>query len=107
MAELSEASFNQYDFPDIVEIIEKRLNDSGKNWRHVFKALVVLDYLVRNGSEAVVKYAKKNLHIIKTLKEFQYIDDEGRDQGANGMFFIIIYNLNLIADSPCNVFVFV
>lgn len=27
---------------------------------------------------------RENLYIIKTLKEFQYIDEEGRDQGANG-----------------------
>ena len=25
------------DFVDIMEVIDKRLNDKGKNWRHVFK----------------------------------------------------------------------
>ncbi len=69
---------------DIFYILGKRLNDSGKNWRHVFKALVVLDYLLRHGSDAVVEYSKVNIHVIKTLKEFQYIDEEGRDQGMNG-----------------------
>jgi len=27
-----------------------------------------------------VAYAKQNLYVIKTLKEFQYIDEDGRDQ---------------------------
>jgi epsin len=35
------------------------------------------------GSENVLLYFKNNLYIIKTLKEFQYIDDDGKDQGAN------------------------
>eukprot|EP00842_Homolaphlyctis_polyrhiza_P003700 jgi/Hompol1/4330/HPOL_003620-RA len=83
MAEISEYSHNQRDFVDIMEIIDKRLNDSGKNWRHVFKSLTLLEYLIKNGAETVVAHARNNLHVIKTLKEFQYIDDEGRDQGAN------------------------
>lgn len=36
------------------------------------------------GSESVVKYARENLYIVKTLKEFQYIDEDGKDQGSNG-----------------------
>lgn len=66
-------------------MIDKRLNDKGKNWRHVLKALKVLDYILHEGSELVVTWAKKNLFIIKTLREFQHIDDDGRDVGQNGM----------------------
>jgi epsin len=64
-------------------IIDKRLNDHGKNWRHVFKSLTLLDYLVHAGSEQVIRYAKDRLYVVKTLREFQHIDDQGRDQGAN------------------------
>lgn len=32
----------------------------------------------------MVKYAKDNVYIVKTLKEFQYIDEDGKDQGSNG-----------------------
>ncbi|KAG0329236.1 hypothetical protein BG004_002370 [Podila humilis] len=66
-----------------MEILDKRMNDKGKNWRHVFKALTVLDYLLHVGSENVVRYARDNLYIVKTLKEFQYIDEDGKDQGSN------------------------
>ncbi|KAF8556674.1 hypothetical protein OG21DRAFT_1506273 [Imleria badia] len=64
-------------------MLDKRLNDKGKNWRHVFKSLTVLDYLLHAGSENVVLYFKDNLYIIKTLKEFQYVDEDGKDCGAN------------------------
>lgn len=74
------------DFYEIVDMLDKRLNDKGKNWRHVLKSLKVLDYCLHEGSELVVTWARKNVYIIKTLREFQYIDDEGRDVGQNGMF---------------------
>lgn len=67
-----------------MDMIDKRLNDKGKNWRHVLKALKVLDYSLHEGSELVVTWAKQNLFIIKTLREFQYIDEDGMDVGQNG-----------------------
>ncbi|KAI0808218.1 hypothetical protein C8Q74DRAFT_1231949 [Fomes fomentarius] len=83
MNELAQLSYNQDHFVEIMEMLDKRLNDKGKNWRHVFKSLTVLDYLLHAGSENVVVYFRDNIYIIKTLKEFQYVDEEGKDQGAN------------------------
>lgn len=83
MQEIAAGTYNSREFTEIMDMLDKRLNDSGKNWRHVYKALIVLDYLLHCGSEQVVAYTRENIHIIKTLKEFQYIDDNGRDQGAN------------------------
>ncbi|GAA5968676.1 hypothetical protein JCM8115_003676 [Rhodotorula mucilaginosa] len=83
MAELAQLTYNQQDFVEIIEMLEKRLNDKGKNWRHVFKSLTVLDYILHAGSENVVHYFRENLYVVKTLKEFQYIDEDGKDQGAN------------------------
>jgi epsin len=31
----------------------------------------------------VIIYFKDNLYVIKTLKEFQYVDEDGKDQGGN------------------------
>ncbi|EKM51338.1 uncharacterized protein PHACADRAFT_263382 [Phanerochaete carnosa HHB-10118-sp] len=83
MNELAQLTYNQNDFVEIMEMLDKRLNDKGKNWRHVFKSLTVLDYLLHAGSENVVIYFRDNLYLIKTLKEFQFIDEIGKDQGAN------------------------
>lgn len=67
-----------------MDMLDKRLNDKGKNWRHVLKSLKVLDYCLHEGSELVVTWARKNVYIIKTLREFQYVDEEGKDVGQNG-----------------------
>lgn len=72
------------EFYEIMDMLDKRLNDKGKNWRHVLKALKVMDYCLHEGSELVVTWAKQNIFIIKTLREFIYIDEEGKDVGANG-----------------------
>ncbi|KAJ2970455.1 hypothetical protein NUW58_g9692 [Xylaria curta] len=84
MSELAQMTYNSStEFYDIVDMLDKRLNDKGKNWRHVLKALKVLDYCLHEGSELVVTWARKNTYIIKTLREFVYIDEEGRDVGQN------------------------
>lgn len=73
------------EFYEIMDMLDKRLNDKGKNWRHVLKALKVLDYCLHEGSELVVTWARESIYIIKTLREFQYVDDDGRDVGQNGL----------------------
>lgn len=78
--------YSANDFYEIMDMLDKRLNDKGKNWRHVLKSLKVLDYCLHEGSELVVTWARKNVYIIKTLREFQYVDDDGRDVGNNGTF---------------------
>ncbi|WVR00026.1 hypothetical protein IAU59_007168 [Kwoniella sp. CBS 9459] len=83
MNEIAQLTYNQSDFVEIMEMMDKRLNDKGKNWRHVFKALTLLDYCLHAGSENVVIYFKDNIYIIKTLKEFVYVDETGKDVGAN------------------------
>ncbi|KAH6647451.1 hypothetical protein BKA67DRAFT_387423 [Truncatella angustata] len=84
MSEIAQLTYNSStEFYDIVDMIDKRLNDKGKNWRHVLKALKVLDYCLHEGSELVVTWARKNVYIIKTLREFQYVDEDGRDVGQN------------------------
>lgn len=80
-------------------MLDKRLNDKGKNWRHVLKALKVLDYCLHEGSENVVVWAKDNIYIIKTLREFQYLDEEGRDQGANGIVPLVVVIRGMILTS--------
>ncbi|CEP11295.1 hypothetical protein [Parasitella parasitica] len=83
MNEIAQLTFNEQDFIEIMDMIDRRLNDKGKNWRHVFKALLVLDYCLHVGSENVVLYAKENIYVVKTLKEFQHVDDTGKDVGFN------------------------
>ena len=51
--------------------------------RNSLQSLTLLDYCLHAGSENVVIYFRDNIYVIKTLKEFQYVDEYGKDQGAN------------------------
>ncbi|KAL0198458.1 hypothetical protein M9458_006998, partial [Cirrhinus mrigala] len=81
LMEIADLTFNVVAFTEVMGIIWKRLNDHGKNWRHVYKALTLLDYLIKSGSERVSQQCKENIYAIQTLRDFQYIDREGQDQG--------------------------
>jgi hypothetical protein len=38
------------DFVEIMEMLDKRLNDKGKNWRHVFKVCLAVLFLSSRAS---------------------------------------------------------
>jgi len=82
MSEIADLTYNVMAFTEIMQMIWKRLNDHGKNWRHVYKSLVLLDYLLKTGSERVAQQCRENLLTIQTLKDFQYNED-GKDHGQN------------------------
>ncbi|KAJ8251403.1 hypothetical protein GJAV_G00220970 [Gymnothorax javanicus] len=82
MEEIADLTFNAVAFPEVMGIILKRLNDHGKNWRHVYKALILLEYLIKTGSDRVSKHCRENIVVLQTLRDFQHIDRDGRDQGA-------------------------
>jgi epsin len=79
---IADLTYNAMAFSDIMQMVWKRLNDHGKNWRHVYKSLVLLDYLIKTGSEKVAQQCKENIYAIQTLKDFQHIV-ENKDQGLN------------------------
>ncbi|KAK4766113.1 hypothetical protein SAY87_007755 [Trapa incisa] len=82
LSDIAIASRNFHEYQIIMSVIWKRINDTGKNWRHVYKALIVLEYLVENGSERVIDEIREHAHQISTLADFQYVDSNG-DQGNN------------------------
>ncbi|XP_016116574.1 epsin-3-like [Sinocyclocheilus grahami] len=47
------------------------------------QALTLLDYLAKTGSERVAQQCRENAFAIQTLRDFQYVDRDGRDQGVN------------------------
>uniref|UniRef100_A0A0N5C331 ENTH domain-containing protein n=1 Tax=Strongyloides papillosus TaxID=174720 RepID=A0A0N5C331_STREA len=82
MGEIAELTYNPAAYNDIMTMLFKRLNDHGKNWRHVYKSLVLLDYLIKCGSDKVIKQCQDSIFNIETLRDFQHIE-ENRDQGLN------------------------
>ncbi|XP_077252897.1 clathrin interactor EPSIN 3-like isoform X2 [Tasmannia lanceolata] len=83
LVDIAQATRNYNEYQMIMAVLWKRINDTGKNWRHVYKALTVLEYLVAYGSERVIDDIREHAYHISTLSDFQYIDSSGRDQGSN------------------------
>eukprot|EP00013_Stygamoeba_regulata_P010452 CAMPEP_0177687802 /NCGR_PEP_ID=MMETSP0447-20121125/34330_1 /TAXON_ID=0 /ORGANISM="Stygamoeba regulata, Strain BSH-02190019" /LENGTH=199 /DNA_ID=CAMNT_0019198083 /DNA_START=343 /DNA_END=939 /DNA_ORIENTATION=- len=63
-------------------ILWKRLDEDTKNWRQIYKALLVFDYLIRYGSEGVVKECQMRVVAIKTHTLFTFVKKD-KDEGRN------------------------
>ncbi|KAI8064086.1 hypothetical protein BDF21DRAFT_428183 [Thamnidium elegans] len=84
MQEIAQATFNYQYFNEIMPTIYKRFTEKeAKYWRQIYKSLVLLEYLVKNGSERVVDDARSHVSMIKMMKNFHYVDEKGKDQGIN------------------------
>ncbi|XP_010883221.1 epsin-1 isoform X3 [Esox lucius] len=83
MSEIADLTYNVVAFSEIMSMVWKRLNDHGKNWRHVYKAMTLMEYLIKTGSERVAQQCRENIYAVQTLKDFQFIDRDGKDQGVN------------------------
>ncbi|XP_054843716.1 ENTH domain-containing protein 1, partial [Eublepharis macularius] len=81
MLEISDFTYNKVSFSEVMSMIWRRMNDHGKNWRHVYKSLTLLDYLLKNGSKKVIQHCQEGLYNIQMLKDFHHIDEAGKDQG--------------------------
>ncbi|KAL9115677.1 MAG: hypothetical protein Q9227_000045 [Pyrenula ochraceoflavens] len=82
-------------------MIYKRFTDkTAEEWRQIYKvlsehklkimlplttsqSLQLLEFLVKNGSERVVDDARSHLSLLRMLRQFHYIDQNGKDQGIN------------------------
>nr|XP_023029112.1 uncharacterized protein LOC111517261 isoform X1 [Leptinotarsa decemlineata] len=84
MQELAHSTFTYEHFPEVMSMLWKRmLQDNKQHWRRTYKALLVLHYLVKNGSERVVTSAREHIYDLRSLENYTYIDDIGKDQGVN------------------------
>ncbi|CAH6721076.1 epsin-3 [[Candida] jaroonii] len=84
MSQISGGTYNYREREEIISFIFRRFTEKATNeWRQIYKALQLLDYLIRNGSERIIDDVRSNLSLIQMLKSFHYIDSKGRDQGIN------------------------
>ncbi|XP_050313622.1 clathrin interactor 1 isoform X2 [Anthonomus grandis grandis] len=84
MQELAHATFTYEHFPEVMSMLWKRmLQDSKQHWRRTYKALLVLNYLIKNGSERVVTSSREHIYDLRSLENYTFIDDNGKDQGVN------------------------
>ncbi|KAJ1724881.1 Epsin-3, clathrin recruitment and traffic between the Golgi and endosome [Coemansia erecta] len=84
MREIADATHNRKNCDEIMPAIYMRFNDTDpSNWRQVYKALQLLEFLIKNGSENVVDEVRGHITIVKMLKNFHHVDANGKDQGIN------------------------
>lgn len=84
MQELAHATFTYEHFPEVMSMLWKRmLQDNKQHWRRTYKSLLLLNYLIRNGSERVVTSAREHIYDLRSLENYSYIDEIGKDQGIN------------------------
>jgi telomere length regulation protein len=83
MADIAKYTFTYEHYPEVMTMLWKRMFEARRNWRRTYKALLLLHYLVRNGSERVVASAREHIYDMKPLEEYVFRDEQGKDQGVN------------------------
>ncbi|EXJ76881.1 hypothetical protein A1O3_10526 [Capronia epimyces CBS 606.96] len=84
MQEIAQGTNNYQQLNEIMPMIYKRFTDkTAEEWRQIYKALQLLEYLCKHGSERVIDDARSHLSLLRMLRQFYYIDPNGKDQGVN------------------------
>ncbi|KAJ5693165.1 Golgi to endosome transport protein (Ent3) [Penicillium macrosclerotiorum] len=84
MQEIANGTHSYQLLNEIMPLIYKRFTDkSAEEWRQIYKSLQLLEFLVKNGSERVVDDARSHMSLLRMLRQFHFIDMNGKDQGIN------------------------
>ncbi|RKF60666.1 ENTH domain-containing protein [Erysiphe neolycopersici] len=84
MQDIANGTYNYQNLNEIMPIIYKRFTEKAADeWRQIYKALQLLEFLIKNGSERVIDDARSHLTLLKMLRQFHYVDQNGKDQGLN------------------------
>ncbi|CAK7200623.1 Epsin-3, clathrin recruitment and traffic between the Golgi and endosome [Sporothrix eucalyptigena] len=84
MQEIANGTFNYQTLNEIMPMIYRRFTEkSAEEWRQIYKALQLLEFLIKHGSERVIDDARSHLTLLKMLRQFHFIDANGKDQGIN------------------------
>ncbi|CAN8236682.1 unnamed protein product [Cochlearia groenlandica] len=83
LAEIAQATKKFSECQMVMSVLWTRLGETGKDWRYVYKALAVIDYLISNGSERAVDDIIEHTYQISSLASFEYVEPNGKDVGIN------------------------
>ncbi|XP_010519870.1 PREDICTED: clathrin interactor EPSIN 1 isoform X2 [Tarenaya hassleriana] len=67
----------------VMNVLWTRLGEAGKDWRYVYKALAVIEYLISHGSDRAVDEIIEHTYQISSLTSFEYVEPNGKDVGIN------------------------
>lgn len=83
LSEIAQATKKFTECQMIMNVVWTRLTETGANWRHVYKGLTVIEYLIANGSERAVDDILEHSFRISSLSGFEYVEPNGKDSGIN------------------------
>ncbi|KAK6927315.1 ENTH domain [Dillenia turbinata] len=83
LVEIAQATKKFSECQMVMNVLWTRLSETGKDWRYVYKALAVIEYLIANGSERAVDDIIEHTFQISSLTSFEYIEPNGKDSGLN------------------------
>ncbi|KAI1105553.1 ENTH-domain-containing protein [Jackrogersella minutella] len=84
MQEIANGTFNYQTLNEIMPMIYRRFTEkAAEEWRQIYKSLQLLEFLIKHGSERVIDDARGHITLLKMLRQFHYIDQNGKDQGIN------------------------
>ncbi|GMI83887.1 EPSIN1 [Hibiscus trionum] len=83
LAEIAQATKKFSECQIVMNVLWSRLGETGKDWRYVYKALSVIEYLISHGSERAVDDIIRHTRRISSLTSFEYVEPNGKDMGIN------------------------
>lgn len=83
LAEIAQATKKYTECQMVMNVLWTRVGETGKDWRYVYKALAVIEYLIANGSERAVDDIIEHTFQISSLTGFEYVEPNGKDSGIN------------------------
>lgn len=83
LSELAQATKKYSECQMVMGVLWARLGERGANWRHVYKALTIIEYLIANGSERAVDDILDHYSKISVLSSFEFVEPNGKDSGIN------------------------
>ncbi|KAL8171122.1 hypothetical protein V2J09_022926 [Rumex salicifolius] len=89
LAEIAQATKKFTECQMVMNVLWTRLGETGKDWRYVYKALSVIEYLIANGSERAVDDIVEHTFQISVqilnfmFFSFEYVEPNGKDVGIN------------------------
>lgn len=82
MSDIARATHHHDEYALLFKMVWKRLNDH-EHVMHVQKALILIDYLLRNGADRFLTDAKRRARDISALQKYKQYDANNRDVGGD------------------------
>ena len=100
MQEIASFTFTYEQFPEVMGMLWKRmLQDNRTNWRRTYKSLLLLDYLIKNGSERVVTNAREHVYDLRSMENYAFVDEN-----VSTILFFCLFSIPIVVGG-CHKFI--